>query len=1111
MVEISERNFEETIEAALLAGGPDAVSHFEGLVGQPLPEYGSYVPGGYRKRRPKDYDRTLCMDAAMVVAFVQATQPKRWTQITERYGEDAKDRFTKRLAAEVEKRGLLDVLRKGVKDSGVQVDLAYFRPASGLNPEVQQLYDGNIFTLVRQLRYSTQNTNSIDTVLFLNGLPIFTAELKNPLNGQDVRDAIDQYRRDRDPREPLLTFGRCLAHFAVDPELVYLTTRLDGPLTTFLPFNRGKYGGAGNPPEALGFPTRYLWDHVWSSDSVLELIQRFVNLVLEEDDKGRKTGKRHLIFPRFHQLDAVRRLVADAQRNGSGHRYLIEHSAGSGKSNTIAWLAHQLSILHDVTDERIFDSIVVITDRLVLDRQLQRTVRQFEQTLGVVENIDKTSRQLKDALEAGKTIIVTTIQKFPQIVREIEALPQKRFAVLIDEAHSSQSGQATRAMKKVLAVSSLEEAEDEDELEDDLEDRIVAEAKARGPLPNLSLFAFTATPKQKTLELFGTKTADGRMAAFSLYPMRQAIEEGFILDVLENYSTYKTYWNLLKKISDDPRYDRDEAAYLLRLFVDLHEHSIAKKVEIMAEHFHSQVAHRIGGQAKAMVVTRSRLHAVRAKLALDKYLKDHAHPYRALVAFSGEVKDGGATFTEASMNGFGERQTATVFKQSDNRFLVVAEKFQTGFDEPLLHTMYVDKRLRDVKAVQTLSRLNRVHPGKDETMVLDFANEADDIRKGFEPYYGATILSEETDPNILYDVHRRLFDFELFDESDVQRFAQVYFDPKSRTQDRLYACLRPVEERYKEQGDQDRASFKHEVGRFVRLYAFLAQIMPFADADLEKLYYFAYYLNRKLEGPRSELPVEIRNYIDIESFRIQQTSVGKIELDESSGDLKPIRGGPDRPQDQQDLEPLSKIIHELNERFGTDFKDEDRVFVEEILSRLASDSALEASIRANTPENARLTFDHVVTDRLQDMVETNFEFYKRVTDDNRFSAYFLERLFELYRERTLSRPPGPPIPAVVEEAVEILAREMKPKKIILFGSTARGEAGPHSDIDLMVILDHFDSQFDEMVRASKLVGPLKANLEVLVFSAQDVEKWGDVVNHVINEALLDGRVVYDAA
>ena len=662
------------------------------------------------------------------------------------------------MSAEVAKRGTIDVLRHGIKDMGCKFQLAYFRPASGLNPETQQLYQANQFSIIRQLHYSQQDEKSLDLVLFLNGLPIFTTELKNPFTGQTVKNAIGQYKRDRDPREPIFLFRRCLAHFAVDPDLVYVTTKLAGPNTWFLPFNRGKYGGAGNEPSAFDFATAYLWKEVWSRDSVLDLVQHFLHVVEDEDDKGKKTGKRTLLFPRYHQLDTVRRLIRAAKQDGAGKQYLIQHSAGSGKSNSIAWLAHQLSSLHDASSCRVFDSIIVLTDRRVLDRQLQRTVRSFEQTLGLVENIDQTSKQLREALEEGKTIIVSTLQKFPQIAGQISDLPGNRFAVIIDEAHSSQSGETAKGWKSVLSVSSLEEAEKADAVveKDDLEDKIVAEMKKRGRIPNVSMFAFTATPKPKTLELFGTKRADGRFEPFSLYTMRQAIEEGFILDVLANYTTYKAYWSLLKKIKDDPRYDRKKANALLRSFVDLHQATIDKKVAIMVDHFAEHGYHEIGNKGKAMIVTRSRLHAVRYKRAVDAHIKKKGHPFKALVAFSGTVKDAGIDHTEANMNGFPETQTAATFKRDEYRILVVANKFQTGFDQPLLHTMYVDKKLGGVNAVQTLSRLNRVHPDKESTCVLDFANEAEDIQKGFAPYYDRTLLSEATDPNLLYDLQTKL-------------------------------------------------------------------------------------------------------------------------------------------------------------------------------------------------------------------------------------------------------------------------------------------------------------------------------------------------------------------
>ncbi len=615
---ISERSFEEAIECGLRQHGPDTCAGDAAAVRETPPPYGDTPPGGYRKRDPSDYDRALCLLPRDAVDFVLATQPREWQKLAQHHGAGVKEQFLKRLAGEIERRGALDVLRNGIKDSGCKFRLAYFRPASGLNEETRRLHAANLFAVVRQARYSTRNEDCLDLVLFLNGIPIFTAELKNPLNGQDVENAIRQYKADRDPREPLLAHGRCLAHFAVDPDLVYVTTQLAGPKTRFLPFNQGKFGGAGNPPvppTRKGYATAYLWEETWARDSVLDLVRQFIHEVEEEDEKGRKTGKRFLIFPRYQQLECVRKLVGDARVAGAGQRYLIQHSAGSGKSFTIAWLAHQLATLHDAGDRRVFDSIVVITDRRVLDRQLQTTMRQFEQTLGVVENIDTTSRQLKEALEAGKTIIVTTLQKFPVIAKEIGELPGKRFALIVDEAHSSQSGESTKSLKAVLSSPSLEEAETEEAEaatpEEELESTILAEMEKRGRLPNLSTFAFTATPKPKTLELFGTKRPDGKFAPFDLYSMRQAIEEGFILDVLANYTTYKAYWRLLKKVEDDPRYDKKKAEYLLKSFVELHPHAIGEKVKICAEHFAAKVQGEIGGKAKSMIVTRSRLHAVR--------------------------------------------------------------------------------------------------------------------------------------------------------------------------------------------------------------------------------------------------------------------------------------------------------------------------------------------------------------------------------------------------------------------------------------------------------------------------------------------------------------------
>ena len=1018
--DLTERTLEDAIERALLAGGPDdpaladavGTEDHPSTIREPSALYQAGPTGGYHRRTSDDYDAALGLIGRDVVDFVLATQPKAWEKLKQHLGADVEAKFLVRLASEIAKRGTLEVLRTGWKDHGVRFAAAYFQPASGLNDELARLYRANIFSVARQLRYRSPGDDgkkpgdSLDVTLFLNGLPLFTAELKNPLTGQTVEDAMKQYKYDRDPRDGLLGYGRCLAHFAVDPNLVYVATKLERGRTRFLPFNQGQDGGAGNPsvpPTRRGYPTSYLWEETWARDSVLDLVRQFIHEVHVLDERGRKTGKRFTIFPRYHQLDAVRGLVGHARENGPGHRYLVQHSAGSGKSFTIAWLAHQLSTLHDHTDRRVFDTIVVITDRRVLDRQLQNTVRQFEQTLGVVENIDQTSRQLKAALEGGKTIIVTTLQKFPVISAEIGGLPGQRFAVIVDEAHSSQTGESKKHMHSVFAPDSLEEAAEAEAGEEDPESRstsmLLAEVEARGRLPNLSTFAFTATPKQKTLELFGTRRTDGSFAPFSLYSMRQAIEEGFILDVLANYSTYAAYWRLLKTVEGDPHYDRDKATRLLKAFVELHPHAIDRKVAIIVDHFAEHVQGEIQGQTKAMVVTRSRLHAVRYARALRLAIAESEHDFGVLVAFSGSVDDGGKTYTESGMNGFSDTQTAANFDTPGYRFLVVANKFQTGFDQPLLHTMYVDKKLGGVGAVQTLSRLNRTHPDKQNPIVLDFANEADAIRKAFEPYYEATLLSEGTNPNLLYDIQHKLQDsYPIFTADEVAAFAELYFR-EGTSQDQIYAALAPQVERFHELPEEEQAEFRGYVRDYVRLYAFLSQVISFGDADLEALYIFLRNLRRLIKGTPAELPREIQQNIDMESYRLIQTSEGGIDLGRGAKTLDPKKVGERRAPHVEEIDPLSAIIAELNDRFGSNLGPEHRVTVKRILTDLGSDPALDAAVRANSRENVELTFKHKAEDRFQNTIESDFALYSRVTDDPDFGKAFYELLFDQFMER----------------------------------------------------------------------------------------------------------------
>ncbi|MBL7066066.1 MAG: type I restriction endonuclease subunit R [Anaerolineae bacterium] len=994
-------------------------SNFETIIERVLVE-----KNGYLKHAPADYDRGLCMDPELVIKFIQATQPSTWIRYVKQYPTEAAWRFTQRLAQQIERRGTLYTLRHEFKDSGCHFRLAHFRPNTTLNPAEQKRYRGNIFSIVRQLRYrpaGDPGQPEIDLTLLLNGLPIFTAELKNQFTGQNVQDAIKQYQRDRSSKEPLFKPGRCLAHFAVDDKEVYVTPHLRDEQAEFLPFNRGYNHGAGNPPPPLTsgkFATSYLWEEMWATDSVLNLIQRFVHVYDELDEDGKKTGKKKLIFPRYHQLIAVRELVADARERGPGHRYLIQHSAGSGKTMTISWLAHQLSVLHDERDEPVFDTIVVISDRRLLDRQLQNAVRQFERTRGVVKAITEDAQQLKEALETGKPIIVTTLQKFPVIARQVGDLPGRRFAVIVDEAHSSQSGASTQALHRALEAGSLEEAEAaEAGAVEDMEDVLVREMALRRHLPNVSTFAFTATPKAKTLQLFGSPGPDGKPRPFSLYPMRQAIEEGFILDVLENYVTFKSYWRLLKTIEDDPQYDRKKAQRQLKHLVELGEHAINRKVTIMIEHFAHHVAHRIAGQAKAMIVTRSRLHAVRYKLAVDQYLREHEYPFKSLVAFSGSVKDGDNEYTETGMNTASagvripQSVTADTFEKPAYRLLVVANKFQTGFDQPLLHTMYVDKKLGGVNAVQTLSRLNRIHPHKTETMALDFVNEADHIKKSFEPYYEATLLSEETDPNVLYQLQAELDDYHFYEEEEIDGFVELYFKGRNQDLGALYALLAPVVRRVAYAPQEEQRDFRSRINDFVRLYAFLAQVLPFAETDWEKRFHFYRFLLRRLPIPGSHLPPDIREKVAVDFYRTQRTFGGHIALRRGDSELAPVGRPGCGGADEEEKDPLSVIIEALNSIFGGEGVNGDApAAIVHLQSKLAGDIALDKSCQVNPPETARLTFDQVAEQLFAEMIDNYYEFYKKVTDDPQAKRRFFDWLFEQYgrgaQEQAEARLPG---------------------------------------------------------------------------------------------------------
>ena len=964
---------------------------------------------GYRKRNARsDYDKKLAVDRELVLEFLRESQPEKLENLIERFGDDAKPKLLARLDDEISTRGVLDVLRSGFEDRGTKFDMAYFQSDASFNAEIERLYEANILSVIRQLKYSEKNENSIDMVLFVNGMPVFTVELKNQMSGQTVLNSMSQYKSDRDPKEKLLTNTRCLVHFAIDTDLVYMTTKLARQRTRFLPFNKGNHDGAGNPVNPNGHRTSYMWEDIWTRASVMEIIGKFMTTQVKETENryGKMVAEKTYIFPRYHQRDAVRNLISDARIRGAGNNYLIQHSAGSGKSNTIAWTAHRLSELYDESGEKkVFDSIIIITDRRALDKQLRDTVEQFAQVRGVVKKIEEGAAQLKKALEDGEKIITTTLQKFPFILEEIGELPGKKFALIIDEAHSSQSGEGSKAVRKALNARDLDDAarEDDDSREPDGQDLVnklaAADQKARlGHSSSLSILAFTATPKNKTLEIFGDKRDDGSYAPFSLYTMRQAIEEGFILDVLQNYTTYRSYFELVKTWQQDDReYEKKKAQRLLFGYVDKHQHAIAIKTKTMVEHFHTQIEHLIAGQAKAMVVTKSRLHAVRYKQAFDAYLREAGLNYRAVVAFSGTVVDNGQEYTEGSMNGFPEKQTVNEFAKPGSKFLIVASKYQTGFDQPLLSCMYVDKKLGGVNAVQTLSRLNRMAADKDETFVLDFVNEVDDIIDAFQPYYTTTVLSEATDQNLLYDLKRDIMAFKAFTTDEVEGFAAEFF--LDATHDKLNRSLDAVVERVAEHMPEESREFKSKINDYIKRYGFVSQILLFEDTYFEKLYVFLKFLKRKLPIEKEDMPIEILKQVNINSLKVVKKGTAHISLANEPGLLDPLGGASQTGLDLPEMDLLSRIVKDVNDKYGTNFTDQDRVIADKIRQKLSEDENLEGSINNNARDIAKVKFDELFEKELVEMVNNHFDFYQKVNDDQDTRSYLKDRIFDMvYRK-----------------------------------------------------------------------------------------------------------------
>ncbi len=987
--------------------------------------------GGYFSGSPEEYDAGLALFPGEVVAFVQRSQPNFWKWFSSFNKEKSEAVLLESLAKELESKGMLTVLRAGFKCFGRTVRAAYFAPNTGMNPDALKLYEQNRLTITRQA--VTASGAVPDVVLAVNGLPVASLELKNPMTGQNVENAIWQYRNDRDPKELLFAFGkRCLVHFAVDPDEVYMTTHLTGKSTFFLPFNRGHNHGAGNPPVYRDYRTSYLWQEVLARDSLLDILARFLHLEVEEKAVPTKHGTKLLrtekmIFPRYHQLDAVRKLVLHAGTHGSGHNYLVQHSAGSGKSNSIAWLAHRLSTLHDEDDNKIFHSVVVITDRRVLDQQLQNTVYQFEHKQGVVQKIDEDTQQLAKALSDGVPIIISTIQKFPFIAQAIQTLEKygqnvvidtagKRFAVIVDEAHSSQSGETAMELRKILNKEGIEAAiaeqildmEGDDSLSEAAREEMLREQLKRTRQPNLSYFAFTATPKFKTLAVFDEPGENGH-SPFHLYSMRQAIEEDFILDVLSGYTCYKRYYELLQKVEDDPEVPRRKTARALARFVDMHDYNIEQKVEVIVEHFRTHTQHRIGGRAKAMVVTRSREHAVRYKLAFDRYIKEKGYTgIKSLVAFSGEIylkEYPDQRFTEVSMNGgIKERELPEKFNTQEYQVLLVAEKYQTGFDQPLLHTMYVDKRLSGIHAVQTLSRLNRTMRGKEDTFVLDFVNEPEEIYEAFKPFYEATSMGDASDPQQLNDLEHRLSEWRVYDQEDIDAWCEIWFGRRQNStgaeHKRLNSILDSVVDRVKQLTEEEQEEFKSQMVSFRNLYLFLSQIIPYQDSDLEKLYTFGRFLLTKLPRRDESSPVVIDDEVQLRYYRLQKISEGGILLRE--GEARPLYGPTEVGTGEPDEEVLlSTLVEQLNERFGTDFGPADQLFFDQVRETAIANEHLRQAAEANSLENFTPVFEKQLETLLLERMEGNEEIFQRVMNDDSFrdtvAKFLVQAVYENIR------------------------------------------------------------------------------------------------------------------
>ena len=989
-VDTSEKGFEANIESILHTAGY-GIRSLTGVHGVAFKRY--------------------AIDVDMLFEFLEETQLKELERLKKVYaGDNYKNKILKRITDELKKRGLIHCLRHGIKDRGVPLRLVYNKPVTTMNQLLNEKYQGNIYTISRQVYYSENHNKNLDMVLFVNGFPVVVLELKNPLTNQTVEDAKKQFEKDRDPKEQLFRFNeRVMVYFAVDTDEVFMTTELKKDKTFFLPFNKGNNGGKGNPPVDGKYRTHYLWDQVLQPDSLLDLIFKFVFIETSDilDSNGEKYDERkRLIFPRFHQLEVVRKLEADVKQKSVGHNYLVQHSAGSGKTNSISWLAHRLAKLHDEHNNSVFSSVIVITDRRVLDKQLQDAVFQLEHKAGVVKPIDKDSNQLAEAMLDGTRIIITTLQKFSFILEKVVDLNRKNYAVIIDEAHSSQGGKSSTALTSVLSAKTLEDAYREDLIDEesimDDEEIIVESIMKTGKQNNVSFFAFTATPKPKTIEKFGTLDSEGKPVAFHQYTMRQAIEEKFILDVLANYTTYTMFYNIANLGSDDPEVKQSEATKKLTRYVTLHPHNIAQKTEIIIEHFREKTRHKINGRAKAMVVTGSRLHAVRYKIAFDKYIEEKGYSnLKTVVAFSGTVKDSDLEYTESGMNGFGDKELPDKFNSDEFKILLVAEKYQTGFDEPLLHTMYVDKKLSGIKAVQTLSRLNRTCSGKTDTFVLDFVNEVEDIKASFQPYYESTGLEEVTDPNILYGLQNEVEVFQIATAYEIDEVNRIEHDggvmKSARLQGKLNALIDKGIERFNRLEDAEKDGFKSSSVKFIRTYGFVLQIADFIDVDLHKLYIYLNYLLRKLPYNQKDDAFVLPDDIALQYYRLQKTGETDISLEQlGQVDLAPTTHGTGGViEDEKNT--LSVVVEKINDRFGTDFTETDLLSYEQIKEDMMADDLIIQKAKNNTKENFKFAFEGEFINFVCDRMSTNEQFFMKILEDEDFKGVLMNKMMnEIY-------------------------------------------------------------------------------------------------------------------